>query len=27
VERWNPGLVERAISDLCRRTEGETYRE
>jgi hypothetical protein len=27
VERWEPGLVERAIADLCRRTEGETWSE
>lgn len=27
VERWDAGLVERAISDLCRRTEGETWDE
>jgi hypothetical protein len=27
VERWDPDLVERAIGDLCRRTEGETWTE
>jgi hypothetical protein len=27
VERWNPEVVERAIADLCRRTEGETWTE
>lgn len=27
VVRWDVGLVERAISDLCMRTEGETWGE
>lgn len=27
VERWNLDLVERAIADLCRRAEGETWTE
>jgi hypothetical protein len=27
LERWDPALVERAISDLCRRTEGESWDE
>lgn len=27
LERWDPGLVERAIQDLCRRTEGNTWNE
>lgn len=27
LERWDPGLVERAITDLCRRTEGQSWDE
>jgi hypothetical protein len=27
VARWDAGLVERAISDLCLRTEGEDWTE
>ncbi len=27
LERWDPKLVERAIGDLCRRTEGENWDE
>lgn len=27
VERWDAGLVERAIRDLCLRTEGEDWQE
>jgi hypothetical protein len=27
VERWDADLVERAIGDLCRRTEGESWEE
>lgn len=27
VDRWNPDLVERAIADLCRRTEGDTWEQ
>jgi hypothetical protein len=27
VTRWDAGLVERAISDLCMRTEGEDWTE
>ena len=27
IERWDADLVERAIEDLCRRTEGDTWRE
>jgi hypothetical protein len=27
LDRWDPELVERAIGDLCRRTEGENWHE
>jgi hypothetical protein len=27
LERWDPPLVERAIGDLCRRTEGSSWHE
>jgi Immunity protein 8 len=27
VDSWDPDVVERAISDLCRRTEGATWRD
>ncbi len=27
LERWDPELVDRAIRDLCRRTEGESWTE
>ncbi len=27
LERWDPELVERAIGDLCRRTEGTDWSE
>jgi hypothetical protein len=27
VDRWTAELVERAIADLCRRTEGDTWQE
>jgi hypothetical protein len=27
VDRWNPDLVERAIHDLCLRTEGDDWSE
>jgi hypothetical protein len=27
LDRWDPQLVERAIGDLCRRTEGATWQD
>jgi hypothetical protein len=27
LDRWSAELVERAIADLCRHTEGETWQE
>jgi hypothetical protein len=27
LDRWDPELVERAIGDLCRRTEGENWHD
>ena len=27
VSRWDPRLVERALEDLCRRTNGDTWSE
>ena len=27
LDRWSPDLVERAIADLCRHTEGDTWEQ